>query len=469
MAQLGNYDSHAGFYTQLVTNQTPPSAAFMREFYRVLFAYYQQNGLYDYLDNQLKATRSTSSKVKSIRNPAWRVAEFYASKLFPGNLPDALPIEAENDRIVEPIQQVWTWSNFASMKQRWARWFAIFGDWFIKVSTKGNPVSSVYMSLIRPEYVTDMDLDERGFLTYLRLDIPTVNESGNEVEYHTEVWDKSTQEVSIWRHSIGLDRQLSEMGPPFFRADFSQTHGEDFIPVVYQPFRDDGGGRGSGAYASQLEKIDEVNRQATRLSQMLFRYNRAVWAATSTGQDATGRPLPPISFSDLEGADGKVTIGDDDIITLPSMSDLQPLVPNINYGDALKVLESQIAELAHDLPELAYYELRGLGEISGRAVRFLLDDMISRVIEARGNAEAAMVRAQMMALTIGQNVGLPQFEGLGEFESGALDHSFGDRPVLPEDKQELATLIQSLTAAGATLFEAARAAGMSGRKRMLDN
>jgi hypothetical protein len=116
-------------------------------------------------------------------------------------------------------------------------------------------------------------------------------------------------------------------------------------------------------------------------------------------------------------------------------------------------------EIRKDLPELAYYDLRGLRDVSGKAVRFLLDDMISRVNEARGNANSALVRAHKMALTVGTNVGV--YKGLGEFEDGALNHNFLERLVLPEDKQELATLVQTFTLSGAALFAAAKAAGMT--------
>ena len=460
MATLANYDSYAAYYSQLVIDQTPSTAAFMRQYYRMLNAYYLGNGLYDYINQQLQATKTTSHPLKSIRNPSWRVVEFYASKVFPGALPDALPMEVENEAVELAIRQIWQWSNFSTVKQKWIRWFAIYGDWYLKVSTKGDPVTSVFMSIIKPEYVTDQEVDERGFLTYIRIDVPIWDEEADEsTQTHTEVWDKETQTVRVWTHAAGIDAKVDELPDPDVSMTFEQSHGADFIPIVYQPFRDDGAGRGSGAYSAQLEKIDEANRQATRLAQILFRYNRAIWAATSTGTDTSGRPLPPISMAGMLEDDGTVKIGDDDVLALPSQADLKPLVPNINYGDALAVLESQLQELNKDLPELAYYELRGLRDVSGRAVQFLLDDMISRVLEARGNVESALFRIHAMALTIGQNANV--FSGLGTFEEGAFEHKFIERSVLPEDKQGLATLIQTYTSSGATIFAAAKAAGLT--------
>lgn len=461
MASLSSYDGYGGYYAQLVVDQTPPEPAFLREYYRVLFAYYQQNGLYDFLNQQLQATKRTNAAIKPIRNPAHRVVEFYASKLFPGALPQGLEIVTENQAIIPAIHQVWNWGNFSSVKQKWARWFAIFGDWFIKISTAGDPVSRVYMTIIRPEHVTDMKTDERDFLTYIRIDVPTTDVESGDTTWHTEVWDKENQTVTIWSHEDGPDKTIEELPTPVSTATFEQTHGSDFIPIVYQPFRDDGGGRGNGCFSAQLDKIDEVNQEATRLAQILFRYNRPIWAAMSTGSDASGRPLPPISMDNLTGSDGVIQFGKDDILALPSSSELKALVPQINYADALEVLMSQMQELERDLPELAYYQLQGFREISGRAIRFLLDAMISRVIEARGNAETGLERAHSMALTIGQNFNLEPFGGIGLWEEGAFRHGFEDRPVLPEDEFERSEMVRNYALAGAAIDAAGRAAGMT--------
>ena len=465
MATVASYDSYAGFMSLQIVNQTPPEASFMREYYRLLKSYYLQNGLYDYINQQMKSTKTTNDSLKGLRNPAWRVAEFYAAKLFPGKLPKALPMEAEKEVIIPAIQQMWEWSNFSATKQRWARWFAIYGDWYIKIQTKTDSdqkISSVYMSLLKPEYVTKHVTDERGYLTYIRIDVPIWDEEEDEVSgTYTEEWDKETQIVRIWNsHDVGIDAKIEEMPKPDVNMAFEQSHGANFIPIVYQPFRDDGGGRASGAYSAQLDKIDESNRQATRLAQILFRYNKALWAATSSGADATGRPLPPISMDGILEDDGTLKFGDDDVLALPSRADLKSLVPTIDYSAALSILQDQMLELEKDLPELAYYSLRGsLRDVTGRAVMFLLDDMISRVNEVRGNAETALHRAHEMALTVGMNAGV--FSGLGTFEDGSFKHTFIERPILPRDMLELATITNTFALAGATTFAAGKAAGMT--------
>ncbi|MCP5019881.1 MAG: phage portal protein [Ketobacter sp.] len=446
MSTLGQFDNYAGYKSSQSVQNVPTAASFNREFYSMLQAYYNNNGLYDIINTELEATRITEADLKPLRNPAFRVVEFYAAKMWPGTLPEALPIETENDAIIDPIHQIWKWSNFSSTKQRAARWFATFGDMFIKVATRANQETgaseSVFLQFIEPKYVTAFDVDERGFLTYIRIDTPQTRrkENGDTEEYtHTEVWDKDSQIWRIWEHEDGLDVELGEISAVPEDGTIEEATGDNFLPFVYQQFRDDGQDRANAAFAGQLDKIDEANRMATRLHQMLLRYNQALWAMMANGVDQSGRPLPPPSVANITNDDGNLELEDDTIIQLPGMSRLEALTPNINYGDALLTLQDQMQEIKRDLPELAYYDLREMNQTSGRAARYLLDDAISRLLEARGNGETALIRAHEMALTIGQNLGLDAFKGIGSFEDGSFIHTFADRPVLPLDETESVT------------------------------
>jgi hypothetical protein len=136
-------------------------------------------------------------------------------------------------------------------------------------------------------------------------------------------------------------------------------------------------------------------------------------------------------------------------LSLPGMAKLESLVPNINYEAALKILQDDMMELERDLPELAYARIseQGGGDLSGRAIRFMLTPAIDRALEARGNAEAALVRANQMALTIGAAAGL--FRGVGTYDAGDFDHSFAARPVITvSEEEEAAALLARAQAAG---------------------
>lgn len=462
---IGAFRTWSAWWSYLTTTlqRGEEQASSWRDQYNFLQAYYLNNGLYDVLRTSFAQLGYSSEALKPLRNPAYRVVEFYAAKLWPGMLPDALPIIADNRRIQEPIEQVWVWSNFGSEKQAMARSFPEYGDMFLKVATRSDNgrVSRVYFQNLAPQSITDFDTDERGYVTYIRIDIPQQRrqEDGRMDNYTlTEVWDKETQLFRRWEHKKSLDAQLSQLGQPIVEQPFG-AFGIDFVPIVWQPFRHIGQERGMAAITPAIDKIDEANRQATRLHQMLFRYNKPLWAASAGGADASGRPLPPPRLTGTDG--GSLSRSDDpdsdDILRLPGTTKMEALVPNINYESALAVLNDHMREISRDLPEMVYAEIQERSDLSGVAIRYLLEASIDRLLEARGNAESALARANAMALTIGQATGL--FNGLGTYEAGDFEHTFADRPVLTAPEFERAQIVQTYAGAGVPLSIAAQRAG----------
>lgn len=429
--------------------------------YTALEAYYWNNGLYDAIQAALYDKALWTEGMKPLRNPAHRVVEFYVAKLWPGTLPGALPIITENRRIVDPIHQVWQWSNWGVKKQLAARHLSLYGDLFIKVATKPD---KVYLQLIKPSYVTDFDEDERDYMTWLRLDIPIIERVDGKPESltWTEVWDKEAGTHTVWKHQQARGTDLSALGSPA-QVNQLQNLGIDFIPYVHGKFQDVGEPRGAGSFIHALDKIDEANRQATRLHQMLYRWNKPYLAVTAGGTDPTGRPLPAPRLNAAGSSQqptGDTTIKDDQIFYLPGNSDLKAMVPPIDYAAALAVLQAQVAEVERDLPELVYYRLADIGtDLSGKAIGLMMAGAVDRVLEVRGNAETALARAHQMALTIGQGAGL--FSNIGSYEAGDFEHTFADRQVIPLSQVETAEIVAKEVTAGVPLKTSLRRAGWS--------
>jgi hypothetical protein len=426
-------------------------AASQADLYRVLRAYYLGNSLYDILRDMLRRQGIAAEALKPLRNPAYRVVEFHAQHMWQGTLPDAMPIVTDNQRIIEPIEQVWAWSNWNSTKQVASRHIAMYGDLFLKVAQTTDQ-QRVFYQILEPETVTDFDADERDFVTYCRIDVPQIQRLANGTTRsftHTEEWNKATGMLRVWEHQEPPSRSIQEIGEPIRVAEIA-SFGIDFIPIVHAKFADIGELRGTGSFTPALDKIDEACRQATRLSQMLFRHNNVTHVLKANSVDASGRPMPPPRINETDATtddDGTITLGDERFIKLPGMSELQQLVPNINYEAALHVLQDHMIELEGDLPELVLYRMSDGRDLSGRAVRLMMGPAIARLEEARGNAESALIRADQMALTMCQNAGL--FPDLGgSFEDGSFEHSFEQRDVLPSDDLERG---QAALAAGQAL------------------
>lgn len=449
------YPSGAAQAAQLAIATTAGIPATHAQMYALLRAYYQGNGLYARLSRAMVERGLDTAPMAALRNPAFRVVEFYVAAIWPGPLDVALPIEADNEAIVAPIEQVWSWSNWAAKKQVFARTVPMLGDGFLKVVGDGER-GRVYFQMIEPEHVTDFDVDERGYLVYVRIDIPVRVRDGDVPvgRMSTEVYSKADGTYRRWLHQHGIDRPIDQLGAPLETTGLGgDLPGVDFVPIVHCAFRDVGEQRGVGAFTLQLDKIDEVNRKATRLAQQLYRDNDSLWLATATGTDANNRPLPAWRPPAGAGtADAPVIeLRGQAFMSLPGGYDVKPLVPPIDWTASLAAIQADMAELSQDLPEMAYWNIPEIGsqEVSGRALRVKLLPAMSRAEEARANLEDALVRADQMALTIGAAMGLDGFGNLrGTFESGAFDHGFADRDVIPlSDVEKWQGDVQSWTAA----------------------
>lgn len=384
-----------------------------------------------------------TEQVKSLRTVVNRSVEFYVSKVLPDT--SAIKITASTPNIVDPIRRVWTWSNFAAQKNLAVRHLSLYGNLFWKVVADDE---KVYFEVIEPKNVTDFKEDTRGYVTEIRLDIPIVVEGRNKM--YTEFWSKTENYFAVWVHEFGEDTPLDQLGDP---QEFSwlEELGIDFVPIVHVKARDTGDKYGKGCVEHVLGKIDEANREATRLSEMLFRFGKATMVVSANASDKNGRPMPAPRLEDADVVQG-------DILRLPGMAGVESLVPNINYDSALHILNAMMEELENDLPELRYYSMRDT-QLSGKAVRSILAAAIDRATEYRGNIIQGLVRANQIALTLGSFWGL--FPGIGTYERGDYDHDIETPEMFGTSLDEKATILKELTSAGMPLASAMLFVGYS--------
>lgn len=447
-----------------------------QERYDVLDAYRQNDDLYGRLRTELQLKGYAG--YQSVRNPANRLTELYVAKLTDSLLEhldtapetdteqvtdesDATPLTLDPNILRGLIVKVHEWSNWQDKVEVAGRNFPTQGDLFIKVENSEDN-QRVQLNLLDPRVVAeDFQKDARGFFTYLRLDIPqeerNLNEEG-EIRYYTrtEIWDKEAGQYSVYEHEEGEGAPVADLGRPIVFALLTSTPpdnpntvwtGYDFIPVVHRKLKDTGDVRGEGAFQHALDGIDVANWLATKLNGMLF--PKITWKGTrQAGPD--GDMLPPFELEDdealtrlttpLQEAYKIVEVNGESIIRLPSGADLSPMVPAIDFASHLAALEAHLKELEKDLPELAYYRLRDMSEISGRAARILLGDVIDRLGRARAKFEDAHIRAHKMALTIGRVTNVPGFEAIPEdaYEDGLLDHRFKPYDLFPVSELEQA-------------------------------
>lgn len=430
-----------------------------RDRYERLRLFYKNTGLYEAVALALYEQDIWKEALKELRNPTHAAVEFYAATLWSGMMsnvfdmefpermrgtrsqPDAPTTASQAERLEAGIRRIWQWSNWEHNKQIVARGLPMLGDQYLKVATRSNgdgQVSRVFLQRIEPEHVhPSVEKDERGFITYIRVDVPQIRRdvAGKATQvWRTEVWDKASGRFRLWEHERGPDAEIDRLGAPI-QTDVLENFGIDFIPFVHMMFRDTGEERGEALIDPCMTKIIEADRSATRLYQMLFRHNDATWVLEANMMDASGRPMPAPRING--DSDGTITLGENKFVRLPGMAKLSSLVPDINYEAALHILQDHMTHLRDvDLPELRYYAMAESQELSGIAIRYLMAPAIDRVLETRANAEAGLIQANQMALTIAAFHKLEGFTELGAFEDGDFEHSFAPRDVIPTSELE---------------------------------
>lgn len=460
------YDTH-------VRTRTEPNELPQAELYRVLRLMYLSNGLYDDLSRANVALGRASAHVKAIRNPVPPVINFWGAKLWP----NPLTIMTEAPAIVDPIEQVWRWSNWRAKQPMFARWTALYGEAFVKVRADAER-GRVWFEYLEPQYVTDFEEDARGFLTWIRIDVPKTTEDAAGMlqrRTHTEVWSTDEQSYRRWESDGDVSRStIRDLGPPDEIADLS-AFGIDFVPFVRTPFSEMGDKRGIGAVQLSIEAIVEADLSATNLHAMLYQDADGAWVLRSVGVDGAGRPLPPpiVGQASADGiagrqSDNTVLVGKRSFWRLPGNQELQSVVADINYDAALAILKDHDEQLERLMPALAYARISELSgsDLSGRAIRFKLTPAIDQVEEVRATALEKLAQADAMALTLGKAYGIAGFGDVGDFDAGDFEHGFEERDVIPisdlEERQgDLAAgqAAQAWQAAGLPLAEILQRAG----------
>jgi len=426
-----------------------------------LLGYYFSNGLYQTLNLVGAGAENTNAyqKIKSIRNPVSAFVSFYQFKLFPNPL---IPVLPKSDKDAQPntdatapappllqrIDEIWKRSAWLRIQPRAAFHYSLFGELFIRAGARASDNAPI-LQLVDPRHVTELDLDERGYIQWIRIEYPYAKrdpQTGKETErYYIEVWQKD--ENGARRRVWDLDRKLVPVDtlPRDPMIDHSTTEtgknnlAIDFVPIAYAPFVSVDNGRGMSPILSALEDIDEANRMATRLHAMLFRGGRTTWAASANYVTPDGRQAPPPLItpdnSQIDLDDG------DSIFKLPGNATLTSLVPSLPYADALAILQNHMDWIAENkLFELGYYKTSTGTEESGRARAYRLEAALNRGKMARATVLDTLERADQMCCTLGQALSVKGYSAaeIGTFDNGDFDHTFRPQDMLTVSTEEMA-------------------------------
>lgn len=426
--------------------------------YAVRWAYRENRRLY----KRLHAWGLVEWPWRTVYNPVPAVIAFYLAHTLAGDV-QIVPVEraAADDAskvrdaaLVAAIGRVQERSNWRVFLRELVEDAAVFSDVIIKAATRTDDVgavSSVYLQLLPVTSIRRCEVDERGYVRALRIDTPRFDSvfGGQSREHtHVEIWDNQGVRFYETEGRVTVD---DDKLPEAVGAQTFEELQYDFIPVVWA--------RCATYWWDVVDQIDERNQ----LAWLLDLRNRPLLLVSANATDERGFPLPAPAVTTKEPRPGYEEIGHGAaaVMRLPGQATAAWSGAPVDFGVMQQEMATLQEHIEGSLPEYLVAARLQAVQVAAETLDKIQAQAGHRVLEMRGTLEAGLVRAQMMALTLGQVAGLAGFseQEIGTYDAGDFGHTFAARPVFQKTAGEMAAEVRDLTAGGATLEGAARVAG----------
>lgn len=203
-------------------------------------------------------------------------------------------------------------------------------------------------------------------------------------------------------------------GEPFGFAPLEAEYKNElgFVPMVEVPHMEVGAALGESTYEKTMPLLDEVNKLATYLAEIVAKHSEPQWAV-----------------SGAEGTD--LVKSGDNVWFLPSGATATPLVAGVDIGGVLEFVREIREQVFGSLPELAFDELKKANQIATATLELQLMELVLKIKRVRPNYDDGLVRALRMAGQAAASMGVSEVSALDD-EALTLDET---RPVLPMDKE----------------------------------
>jgi len=381
-----------------------------------------------------KAQRKLYRHIRGIYNPVSRYVDLYPAKVYGGQLDTedgsagAIPLLTNNAALKQAIIQIWNWSGWDVEKTTYVQGGTQLGDVFLKtVDDKAS--QRVRMEVLHPSRVRYAEFDQANNIKLIVIEYDRVDEVTGVSYSYCEIIDQE----KFYTYRNGEPYAYVDDGDGNRLSEWDNEYG--FVPVVLAPFKRNMGVRyGATGFHTTTRKIDELNDAAAIL-------NDSIRKAVNFALIAKGMKKGDVTFGVLEKDQTP-------IIYIPGEAgkdqSLVPLVVPVNVADGIANLAKMIDEIKEDMPELKLASMSE-GAESGVAVKLRYSDAIDKIIMAQGTFDAALVRAQQMAVTVAAVNHYPGFEDfdINSYERGDLAHAIAPRPVVDDtlSKQEKLTAL----------------------------
>lgn len=410
-----------------------------RQAYALLWQYYQ-NSAFEEIERWAAYRRRhlLYRHTRPIYNPAARLVDYYAGSVYDGDWP-ATP-EALTDRtsaipfavttpaaLLAAVSQIFRASNWQQNNRQMVRHGAALGDAMI-VIVDDTRRRRVYLDLVWPGHVADLQLDPAGNVTAYALEYDALDARGMTYTYRREV-DRA--EIATYKDGepTGYDDQPERYPNPY-----------GFTPAAWIRHNLSGSEHGRPAIRS-IGKIDELNSLAAHAIDQAHRVLGAPILISGLKTSPISTKGPTTTSANAEQRE------DLKFITSPEPGATVETL-QMDAGETINHIDHLLAEIERDHPELGFFDqMRGMTQITGPAADRLFGDVRVRLLEARASYDLQTIKALQMGIAIagwranrgdwGSTAGLPANRlvflpfGLESYAAGDLDMAIRDRPLMP--------------------------------------
>lgn len=409
-------------------------------------------------------------KTRPIYNPTRKLVNFYVGKVYPGVLagdaaglsPDvkvAIPLSTRTHPLLKAgIAQIWQWSNWQSGKALFVRYGAATGSVLAEVVDEPDR-GKVRSEIVWPGHVKGIVLDSNGnvkryALEYLALD-PDGQQfkfqkivDGNYIRFYRDdqPYDFMPRGFRLLAEDAGREMNTYER---LTAGVYAHPYG--FCPAVWVKHQDLGGDYGSPAIGGSIAKVDELNSLVSHIHDQIHKTidpSIILWAREGIKRAFRKRD------EEARPGDDREYDPSTDILILkgPEGGSKDTLVGELNLADALPYVESLIAEIEGDHPELTLYsQLRKMERVSGPGAATMVGDAVGVYDEVSANYDMQSIKLFQMQVAIAgyryqQGDGMwalrtPQQQAfqyfdLGSYTRGDLDFAISPRPLIPSSAKD---------------------------------
>jgi hypothetical protein len=186
-----------------------------------------------------------------------------------------------------------------------------------------------------------------------------------------------------------------------------------FVPFVQVKHLNVGDELGEATYQKAIPMLDEVNKLASNLSEIIKKHTEPQWAAFGAEPGDLVKSGDNIWFFSLPEAK------------------LQPVVANVDIPGVLDFIREIRDQVFGSLAELAFDELRKKDQIATATLELQLMELVLKIKRVRPNYDQGLADALRMAARAAASMGVRDLSALDD-EELEFDQA---RPVLPLDPE----------------------------------